>query len=65
MIRKLLLEDRYGRIFLYLLTAMTLYVACANLLLPADNPMHVSTYTVTLPGTAPFSHWAVMPWACT
>ena len=50
MIRKLLLDDRYGRIFLGLLAVVTLYVACANLLLPADHPLYVSTYTVTLLG---------------
>ncbi len=50
MISKLLLDDRAGRIFLGLLGAVTLYVACANLLLPAEHPLHVSTYHVTLLG---------------
>jgi len=50
MIRRLLLDDRAGQIFLGLLAAVTLYVACANLLLSADNPLYVSTYTVTLLG---------------
>ncbi len=50
MIRKLLLDDRAGKIFLGLLAGVTVYVACANLLLPPDNPLHVSTYTVTLMG---------------
>ena len=50
MIRKLMHDDRYGRLFLALLAAMTLYVALANQWLPAEHPMHVSTYTVTLLG---------------
>ncbi len=50
MIRRLLLDDRSGRIFLGMLAAVTVYVACANLLLPAGHPLHVSTYTVTLLG---------------
>ena len=50
MIRKLLLQDRYGKIFLIVLTGMTLYVALANLLIPPDHVLHVSTYTVTLLG---------------
>ncbi len=50
MIRRLLLDDRAGKIFLGLLAALTLYVACANLLLPPDNPLYVSTYSVTLLG---------------
>ena len=50
MIRRLLLDDRSGKIFLGLLAGLTLYVACANLLLPPDHPLHVSTYSVTLLG---------------
>ncbi len=50
MIRKLLVDDRAGRIFLGLLFALTLYVAGTNLLLPAEHPLHVSTYHVTLFG---------------
>ena len=50
MIRRLLVDDRSGRCFLALLAAVTLYVACANLWLAPDNPLHVSTYTVTLLG---------------
>ena len=50
MIRALFADDRSGRVFLGLLAFVTVYVAAANLLLPADNPLHVSTYTVTLLG---------------
>ena len=50
MIRKLLLDDRYGRIFLAFLALGSLYVALANQLLPADHALHVSTYTITLLG---------------
>ncbi len=50
MIRRLLQNDRAGRVFLAMLAAVTVYVACANLLLPVDHPLHVSTYTVTLLG---------------
>jgi len=50
MIRRLLLDDRYGRIFLALLVLASLYVALANQLLPPQHALHVSTYTVTLLG---------------
>ncbi len=50
MIRRLLLDDRYGRIFLALLALASLYVALANQLLPPQHALHVSTYTVTLLG---------------
>ncbi|EXJ16743.1 urea ABC transporter permease subunit UrtC [Imhoffiella purpurea] len=42
--------DRGGRIFLALLAVTTLLVPILNLAVPADSPLHVSTYTVTLLG---------------
>ena len=50
MIRSLLQNDLHGRIFLLLLLSCSLYVAGANLLLPPDHLLHISTYTVTLLG---------------
>ncbi|MFT5226168.1 MAG: urea transport system permease protein [Polaribacter sp.] len=50
MIRKILLNDLHGKIFLSLLFILTLYVALANLLIPPEHLLHVSTYTVTLLG---------------
>ncbi len=43
-------NDRGGRIFLAILLLTTLCVPLFNLLLPASNPLHVSTYTLTLLG---------------
>ncbi|MFD2113240.1 urea ABC transporter permease subunit UrtC [Thiorhodococcus fuscus] len=42
--------DRGGRIFLILLAVTTLLVPILNLAIPADSPLHVSTFTVTLLG---------------
>ena len=50
MIRQILLDDRYGRIFLSLLSLITVYVTVANQFIPVDHAFHVSTYTVTLLG---------------
>jgi len=50
MIHKLLTNDTGGKIFLGLLALVAVYVALANLLLPADSVFHVPTYTVTLLG---------------
>ena len=50
MIRSLLTNDRQGRIFLLLLCSLSTWVACANLLLPPEHLLHISTYTVTLLG---------------
>lgn len=50
MIRKILQDDRQGKIFIALLLISTLYVAVANLLIPPENLLHVSTFTVTLLG---------------
>ncbi len=43
-------EDRGGRIFLGILLAVMVLVPILNLGTDADNPIHVSTYTVTLLG---------------
>ncbi|MET0071222.1 MAG: urea ABC transporter permease subunit UrtC [Candidatus Thiodiazotropha sp.] len=45
----LIKNDRGGQIFLVLLALATLLVPLLNLL-PADNPLHLTTYTVTLLG---------------
>ncbi|MDJ0880542.1 MAG: urea ABC transporter permease subunit UrtC [Gammaproteobacteria bacterium] len=50
MIRAILTNDFGGKVFLSLLFVITAYVAFANLMLPADHALHVSTYTVTLLG---------------
>jgi len=50
MIRSLLTNDKGGKIFLGLLFIATVYVAFANLVLPAEHVLHVPTYTVTLLG---------------
>ncbi|MBT8433371.1 MAG: urea ABC transporter permease subunit UrtC [Gammaproteobacteria bacterium] len=50
MIRKILLNDRHGKIFLYLLLFLSVYVSVANLLIPPGHLLHVSTFTVTLLG---------------
>ncbi|NEV61071.1 urea ABC transporter permease subunit UrtC [Thiorhodococcus minor] len=42
--------DRGGQIFLALLALTTLLVPILNLAVPADSPLHVSTFTVTLLG---------------
>ncbi|NEX19219.1 urea ABC transporter permease subunit UrtC [Thiorhodococcus mannitoliphagus] len=42
--------DRGGQIFLLLLALTTLLVPVLNLAVPADSPLHVSTFTVTLLG---------------
>ena len=50
MITRLLLNDRGGMLVLGLLGLMLIYVPIGNLLIPADSPLHVSTFTVTLLG---------------
>ncbi len=50
MIRQLLEDDRYGRIFLILLAVGSLYVTVANQVFPAGHPLHISAYTVALLG---------------
>ena len=50
MIRKLLLNDRGGKVFLMLLLVISVYVVLSNLLLSPDSLFHVPTYTVTLLG---------------
>ena len=46
---RILKDDRGGQIFLLILLAVMILVPVLNGL-PADNPLHVSTYTVTLLG---------------
>ena len=50
LIARILKNDRGGQIFLAILTAVTILVPILNLAVPADSPMHVSTYTLTLLG---------------
>lgn len=47
---KLLKSDRGGTFTLALLALTTLVVPICNLLLPESNPLHISTYTMTLLG---------------
>ncbi len=42
--------DRGGQIFLAILAVVTLAVPLLNLMVPEANPLHLSTYTVTLLG---------------
>lgn len=46
----MLKQDRGGQIFLTLLALAMVLVPLLNLLLPEANPLHLSTYTVTLLG---------------
>lgn len=50
LINRILKNDRGGQIFLLVLLATTIVVSSLNLLVPPDNPLHISTYTVTLLG---------------
>ena len=50
LIARILKNDRGGQIFLAILTVVTILVPILNLAVPADSPMHVSTYTLTLLG---------------
>jgi urea transport system permease protein len=49
-ILQILNNDLGGKIVLGILALVVIYVAFANLLIPADSAFHVSTYTVTLLG---------------
>lgn len=49
-ITRFLLNDRGGMIMLSVLLAIAVLVPVLNLMVPADSPLHVSTYTVTLLG---------------
>ena len=49
-ILNLLKDDRGGQVFLTVLTLGAALVPLLNLLLPESNPLHISTYTVTLLG---------------
>ncbi|MFO7288241.1 MAG: urea ABC transporter permease subunit UrtC [Gammaproteobacteria bacterium] len=48
--RRLLTDDRGGRLFLAALGVVTVIVPIANLVMPPDSPLHVSTFTVALLG---------------
>ena len=50
MIKKILLNDKYGKVFLSMLVILTAYIVFANQVIPAGNILHVSTFTVTLLG---------------
>ncbi len=50
MILELLKNDRGGRNLLSVLAIVAILVPVCNLLIPADNPLHISTYSVTLMG---------------
>ncbi len=50
MLRSWLLSDRGGAIMLAVLALAAILVPLANLLVPGDSPLHLSTYTVTLLG---------------
>ncbi|MDH5257912.1 MAG: urea ABC transporter permease subunit UrtC [Gammaproteobacteria bacterium] len=43
-------DDRGGLVFLGILAVATILVPVLNLLVPETNPLHISTYTVTLLG---------------
>jgi urea transport system permease protein len=47
---ELLFGERGTRVFLGVLVALTLLVPVLHLAVPADSPLHVSTYTMTLLG---------------
>lgn len=46
----ILRHDRGGKVFLLVLTLVTILIPFLNLSLPADHPLYVSTYTVTILG---------------
>ena len=48
--REGMLSSRGGNIFLGLLVAVTVVASLGNQLFPADSPLHVDTYTITLLG---------------
>jgi urea transport system permease protein len=49
-LKHILKDDRGGQIMLLTLMAIMVLVPVLNLLIPAGNPLHLSTYTVTLMG---------------
>jgi urea transport system permease protein len=49
-LKSLLQDDKGGQLFLAILAVVTIAVPLLNLALPADHPLHLSTYTVTLLG---------------
>lgn len=50
LIRRLLLSDRGGMVVMALLLALAILVPLLNLAVPADSPLHISTYMVSLLG---------------
>src|SRR5690606_24155952 len=48
--RRLLTDDRGGRLFLAALGVVTVIVPIANIVMPPDSPLHMSTFTVALLG---------------
>ena len=46
----ILRNDTGGKVFLSILLAVTVLVPLLNLAVPADNPFHISSYTVTILG---------------
>ncbi|MBF0256881.1 MAG: urea ABC transporter permease subunit UrtC [Gammaproteobacteria bacterium] len=50
LLTRLLQDDRGGQVMLGLLLLVAILVPILNLAVPVDNPLHVSTYTVTLLG---------------
>ena len=58
-----LLQDRSTRWFLLTLAALAIVMPLLNLLVPADSPFHVSTYTITLQSSAAAGNLAESgPW---
>ena len=50
LLSRILINDKGGKIFLLILLLVTILIPFLNLTLTADNPFHVSTYTVTILG---------------
>jgi len=50
MLTKLLKDDRGGMVFLIILSLVAVLVPLLNIFVPESNPLHVSTYTITLLG---------------
>lgn len=50
LIPRLLQDDRGGQIMLLVLATITVLVPVLNIFVPADNPLHIPTYMVTLLG---------------
>jgi urea transport system permease protein len=50
LLARILKHDRGGQVLLAILAVAVVVVPVLNLAIPADNPLHLSTYTVTLLG---------------